>query len=173
YSNIVALGAAWQRGLVPVSLEALLRAVELNGVAVENNKLALSLGRLAVGDPQATASFLVQPAGEVPAHESLDALIARGVAHLTAYQDAAYAARFADFVARVRAGERALGADASLPFSRTVAQSLLKLMAFKDEYEVARLYTDGEFQRTLQQQFEGDIALEFYMAPPIFSKSKQ
>lgn len=172
YSNIVALGSAWQRGLVPVSMEALLRAVELNGVAVESNKLALSLGRLAAGDPQATASFLVQPGGEAREGESLDGLIARGVAHLTAYQNAAYAARYTDFVAKARAHEQALGADPSLPFTRAVAQSMLKLMAFKDEYEVARLYTDGEFQRTLRQQFEGDIALEFYMAPPVLSRAK-
>jgi indolepyruvate ferredoxin oxidoreductase len=172
YSNIVALGAAWQRGLVPVGLEALLRAVELNGVAIENNKLALALGRLAAGDPQATASFLVPSAAAVGEAEPLDALLARGIAHLTAYQDAAYAARYTEFVASVRAREAAIGADPALPFTRAVAQGLLKLMAYKDEYEVARLYTDGEFQRTLTQQFEGDIALEFYMAPPVLSRAR-
>jgi len=173
FSNVVALGAAWQRGLVPVSLEALLRAIELNGVAVDNNRLAFSLGRLAVGAPEAIEPLLrgeAMPAAAVP--QTLEAIVARGVAHLTAYQDARYARAYADFVARVRTREQALGADASLPFTRTVAEALLKLMAYKDEYEVARLYTDGEFRKTLRQQFEGDVALEFYMAPPVLSRAK-
>jgi indolepyruvate ferredoxin oxidoreductase len=101
----------------------------------------------------------------------VDGWIARGVRHLTDYQDAAYAQRYVDTVRRVRAREAALGADATLPFTRSVAQSLLKLMAYKDEYEVARLYTDGEFMTELMQQFEGDVALEFYMAPPLLSRS--
>jgi indolepyruvate ferredoxin oxidoreductase len=103
---------------------------------------------------------------------SLDAIVTRGMAHLTAYQDAAYAKQFANFVAKVRTREQSLGADASLPFTRAVAASLLKLMAYKDEYEVARLYTDGEFRRSLQQQFEGEVQLEFYMAPPVLSRAR-
>jgi indolepyruvate ferredoxin oxidoreductase len=107
--------------------------------------------------PQAVTSLLHEPqCGSAAATETLDALVTRGVQHLTGYQDRAYARRFADFVARVRVREAALGADPSLPFTRAVARSLLKLMAYKDEYEVARLYTDGEFLRTLAQQFEGD-----------------
>ncbi|HEX2544740.1 MAG TPA: indolepyruvate ferredoxin oxidoreductase family protein [Ramlibacter sp.] len=179
FSNIVALGSAWQRALVPVSLEALLRAIELNGVAVENNKLAFSLGRLAAGEPEAIAPLLRGEAMRDPVvqEESLDAIVARGVAHLTGYQSAAYARSYADFVAVVRARELSVtpaqaGAQGSLPFTRAVAQSLLKLMAYKDEYEVARLYTDGEFTKTLQQQFEGDVALEFYMAPPVLSRAR-
>jgi indolepyruvate ferredoxin oxidoreductase len=172
-SNILCLGYAWQRGLVPLSLEALLRAIELNGVAVDNNKLAFSLGRMAAANPLAIAALLD---GETPhtdvAPESVDAIVARGVAHLTGYQDASYARSYADFVATVRAREEALHADLSLPFTRAVAQGLMKLMAYKDEYEVARLYTDGEFQRTLKQQFEGDVQLEFYMAPPVISRAK-
>lgn len=179
FSNIVALGSAWQRGLVPVSLEALLRAIELNGVAVDSNRLAFSLGRLAAADAAAIESLLRGEALSAPEPETLDALIARGVAHLTAYQDAAYARSYADFVARVREREQALvipaeaGIQARLPFTHSVAQGLLKLMAYKDEYEVARLYTDGAFLRTLEQQFEGDIALEFYMAPPVLSRSRE
>ncbi|HEY0886494.1 MAG TPA: indolepyruvate ferredoxin oxidoreductase family protein [Ramlibacter sp.] len=173
YSNIVALGAAWQRGLVPVGQEALLRTVELNGVAVENNKLALALGRLAVAEPQAIVALLRgTPAEPARGDRTLDALIARGVAHLTGYQDAAYAKRYAGFVDEVRQREEALAADPALPFTRTVAQALLKLMAFKDEYEVARLYTDGEFTRSLREQFEGDFELEFYMAPPALSRGR-
>lgn len=171
-SNILAMGYAWQRGLIPLSLEALERAIELNGVAVENNKLAFALGRLAAGDPQAIAALRAGASAQAVEVEDVDALRARGIAHLTAYQDAAWAARYAAVVDRVRDREQALGADASLPLSRTVAQALLKLMAYKDEYEVARLYTDGEFLRTLKQQFDGDVGLEFYMAPPVLSRPK-
>ncbi|GAB3648253.1 indolepyruvate ferredoxin oxidoreductase family protein [Ramlibacter alkalitolerans] len=174
FSNIIALGSAWQRGLVPVSLDALQRAIELNGVAVDHNKLAFSLGRLAAGAPQAIEPLLRGEAMQAPAQaETLEAIVARGMEHLAGYQDARYARRYADFVARVRVREQALGADASLPFTRAVAASLLKLMAYKDEYEVARLYTDGEFRRALQQQFEGDIALEFFMAPPTLARAKE
>jgi indolepyruvate ferredoxin oxidoreductase len=170
FSNIVALGYAWQRGLVPVGVEALLHAIELNGVAVDNNQLALALGRLAAAQPQALAALQGAPAAPAQA-DTLEALVARGVAHLTGYQDAAYAQRFAQAVERVRAREAKVGGDASLPLARTFAQGLLKLMAYKDEYEVARLYTDGAFQQSLRQQFEGEVALEFYMAPPVLSRA--
>jgi len=102
----------------------------------------------------------------------LDAIVARGVAHLTGYQSAAYAQRYSGFIAQVRSREESLAADAALPFTRAVALGLLKLMAYKDEYEVARLYTDGAFRRSLQQQFEGDVHLEFYMAPPVLGHSR-
>jgi indolepyruvate ferredoxin oxidoreductase len=171
-SNIVALGFAWQRGLVPVSVEALQRALELNGVAVENNKRAFALGRLAAADPAAVGAMLGDAAAEPAQDGSLDALLARGAAHLTAYQDAAYAQRYADAVNAARRSEDKLGADPALPFTRAVARALLKLMAYKDEYEVARLYTDGTFARTLAQQFEGDVRLEFYMAPPALARAK-
>jgi indolepyruvate ferredoxin oxidoreductase len=187
YSNIVALGSAWQRGLVPLSLEALQRAIELNGVAVENNRLAFSLGRLAAGDAAALESLLRGDTLAATEPDTLEAIVARGLAHLTAYQDGAYARRYAEFVEKVRAREASVipasplvipakaGTQSALPlpFTRAVAQALLKLMAYKDEYEVARLYTDGAFQRTLHQQFEGDIALEFYMAPPALSRSRE
>ena len=142
-------------------------------MGVENNKLAFSLGRLAAADPQAVGALLREPPPEpLPEAETLDAIVARGMAHLAGYQGTAYARRYADAVARVRTREASLGADASLPFTRAVAQSLRKLMAYKDEYEVARLYTDGEFRKALQQQFEGDTALEFYMAPPLLSRAR-
>ncbi len=171
-SNILCLGYAWQRGLVPVGLEAILRAIELNNVAVENNKLAFSLGRVAAADPGAVEELLSDEMQAEPGVEPLEALVQRGVRHLAGYQDSAYARSYSDFIADVMAREKSLGADGTLPFTRAVAQSLLKLMAYKDEYEVARLYTDGEFQRALRQQFEGDVALEFYMAPPVISKAR-
>ena len=173
-ANILALGYAWQRALVPLSLAALMRAIELNGVAVQNNLLAFALGRLAAADPAACdalrgdAAAAERPGGV----ETVESLLARGVEHLTGYQDAAYAQRYAERVRRVQAAEARLGADASLPFTRAVAASLLKLMAYKDEYEVARLYTDGRFRHALAQQFDGDVRLEFYMAPPLLSRAK-
>jgi indolepyruvate ferredoxin oxidoreductase len=170
-SNVVCLGYAWQCGVIPVTLKALLRAIELNGVAVEGNKLAFSVGRLAAADPAALEQLLLTRA-EDPRAETLERLVQRGVQHLTAYQDAAYARRYVDFVGKVHERERQLAADPQMPLTRAVARSLLKLMAYKDEYEVARLYTDGTFKQALQQQFEGDFALEFYMAPPFLGRGK-
>ncbi|WP_374666105.1 indolepyruvate ferredoxin oxidoreductase family protein [Ramlibacter sp.] len=175
YSNIVALGAAWQRGLVPLSLAAMQRAIELNGVAVPSNRLAFSLGRLAEADAAALHALLEDDASpsSTTQPEPLDKLVARAMAHLTAWQDASWARRYADVVAMAREREEALGTDESLPFTRAVAQGLLKLMAYKDEYEVARLYTDGEFLHQLQHQFEGDFQLEFHMAPPLLSRPRE
>ncbi len=169
-ANVLALGFAWQRGLVPVSLAALQRAIELNGVAIEANKLAFALGRLAAADPAACERLREGHAEEPVALESLEALIERHAAHLAAWQDTAWATRYRKAVAAARERETQLGADASLPFTRAVAMSLGKLMAYKDEYEVARLYTDGGFQQQLREQFEGDLKLEFHMAPPLIAR---
>ncbi|HET9644267.1 MAG TPA: indolepyruvate ferredoxin oxidoreductase family protein [Burkholderiaceae bacterium] len=172
-SNILAMGFAWQRGLIPVSLPAIERAIELNGVAVDNNKLAFSLGRLAAHDPAAIERLLDEHGRRVnTGPETLETIVSRGVRHLGGYQDATYARRYREFVEQVRRVEKSLGGDESLPLTRTVAQALLKLMAYKDEYEVARLYTDGEFAESLRQQFDGDFELEFYMAPPLLSRAK-
>jgi indolepyruvate ferredoxin oxidoreductase len=171
-ANMLTLGFAWQRGLVPLGNAAMLRAIELNGVAVDTNKLAFSLGRLHAASPAALRDLVQDESLDAPPVETLDALIARGAAHLTAYQSAAYAARYADFVDTVRRREQRLGTDTALPFTHAVARSLLKLMAYKDEYEVARLHTDGHLTQALRQQFEGDFAIEFYMAPPFLSRSK-
>ncbi len=172
-SNIVALGHAWQRGLVPVGLAAIERAIELNGVAVAANRVAFSLGRIAAADPAALGRLLATPMTTVePATESVDALVARAVVHLTAYQDAAWAARYVAAVAAVRTHETALGIDPTLPLSRAVAGSLHKLMTYKDEYEVARLYTDGSFDAALAAQFEGEPVLRFHMAPPLLARPR-
>ncbi len=169
-ANVLALGFAWQRGLVPVSGPALQRAIELNGVAIEANKLAFALGRLAAADPAACERLREGHADEPVREETLDALIEHHAAHLAVWQDAAWAARYRRTVAAARKRETQLGADASLPFTRAVAMSLGKLMAYKDEYEVARLYTDGGFERQLREQFEGDLKLEFHMAPPLIAR---
>jgi indolepyruvate ferredoxin oxidoreductase len=168
-ANVLAMGYAWQRGLVPVGLAALQRAIELNAVAVDRNLLSFALGRLAAGNPGA----LKEDTAAQPADDSLEGLIVRGVAHLTAYQNSRWADRFVRVVRRTVLAEQAcLHGDASMPLARAVARSLTKLMSYKDEYEVARLYTDGSFQRQLVDQFEGDIKIEFHMAPAFFSRVK-
>lgn len=171
-ANMMTLGYAWQRGLVPVGLDAIQRAVELNGVAVETNQLAFALGRAEAAAPGQLHRLLHSQPVDDREPETLQAVMERAVAHLTAYQNAAYAQRFAAFVEQVRGREEALGAGAQLPFTMAVARSLFKLMACKDEYEVARLYTDGGFEEALRDQFEGDFRLEFYLAPPLLSRPK-
>jgi indolepyruvate ferredoxin oxidoreductase len=172
-SNILAMGYAWQRGLVPLGLPAMRRAIELNGVAVENNLKAFSLGRLAAADPVACRELLHEPDPATLHAETLDEIIERAVRHLTAYQDARYAERYRRLVTATRAAEAELtGADPEWPLTRAVATQMRRLMAYKDEYEVARLYTDGTFVRQLADQFEGDFELEFYMAPPAFAKPR-
>jgi indolepyruvate ferredoxin oxidoreductase len=169
-ANIVMLGVAYQHGLVPVSEAALIRVIELNGVAVAMNKAAFALGRLAVAAPDALdrlagsgASTRAEP-DEGPA--ALDALIARREAFLTDYQDAALARRWRTLVERVRRAESPLGSEA---LTEAVARQYARLLAVKDEYEVARLYTDGAFTRSLHEQFERWDALTFHMAPPLLA----
>ncbi|MEO6895019.1 MAG: indolepyruvate ferredoxin oxidoreductase family protein, partial [Caldimonas sp.] len=173
-SNILALGYAWQRGLVPVSLPAMLRAIELNNVAVASNKAAFSLGRLAAADPAAARELLREPAAESERVETIDELTERSARFLAAYQNEAWAARYRRIVETVRERERAVaGPDSAMSLTRAVATQLRKLMAYKDEYEVARLYTDGEFQKRIAEEFEGEgMKLEFYMAPPALVKPK-
>ncbi|MEO6352745.1 MAG: DUF6537 domain-containing protein, partial [Burkholderiaceae bacterium] len=176
-ANILALGYAWQRGLIPIGLPAMLRAIELNGVAVQMNQMAFNLGRLAAGNPPALQALL--PGAVVPAASAgsplctLDELIAQRIEHLRAYQDDAYAQRYRTLVERVRERERSLtGTEARtrLLLTESVALHFARLMAYKDEYEVARLYTDGAFQKQLAAQFEGDYTLEFLLAPPVLSR---
>ena len=162
--NLFLLGFAWQRGLVPVSREALERAIEINGVAVQFNKQAFLWGRRAAHDPERVMG-LVQGALEKPRRLSLDELIADRERRLTAYQNTAYAKGYTDFVNRVRDKD----SHSEQQLTRAVAEALYKLMAYKDEYEVARLYTDGKFQRNLQAQFSGDYKLRFHLAPPLLS----
>lgn len=242
-TNLFMLGYAWQLGLVPISHTALMRAIELNGAAVEMNQQAFAWGRLAAVDPQAVAaaaglvsnpvtadervpdglrqlppgdwegsewgstsaprpvraerewrglpesgsaegdapsSPLDVATGEVAAlplddlrlSRSLDELVARRGKFLADYQDAAYARRYAELVARVRGAEGSR-VPGSTVLAEAVARYAFKLMAYKDEYEVARLYTSGEFQRRLQQQFEGDYTLRFHLAPPLLAKKDE
>lgn len=168
-TNLFMLGYAWQRGELPLTEAALLRAIEMNGVAVESNKKSFLWGRRAADD-LARVERIAVPAQPVVLRmpETLDKLLARRVAFLTSYQDERYAAGFAAVVQLVRQAEALLGQGDKL--SLAVARNLSKLMAYKDEYEVARLYTDGSFTQHLQQQFEGDYKLSFNLAPPLLAK---
>jgi indolepyruvate ferredoxin oxidoreductase len=169
-ANLFMLGYAFQKGLVPLGVAAISRAIELNGTAVEASKLAFAWGRLAAHD-LATVLARARPLlREESAQEaaSLEAIVEHRIAELTAYQDAAYARRYREFVGEVTDAERrTTGTTGS--FAGAVARNLFKLMAYKDEYEVARLYTSGAFLDKLGRQFEGDFKLSFHLAPPILA----
>jgi indolepyruvate ferredoxin oxidoreductase len=168
YINPMVLGYAWQKGWVPLHRASLLRAMELNEVQVKNNQLAFEWGRHAAHDLPAVMALL-RPAQVVQFHkrESLDALIQKRVAALTDYQDAAYAARYSALVDQVREAELALNKTV---LTETVARNLFKLMAYKDEYEVARLHTDPAFLQRIADQFEGDYKVHYHLAPPLMAK---
>jgi indolepyruvate ferredoxin oxidoreductase len=171
YTNPMLMGYAWQQGLIPLSRESIQRAIELNGVAVENNKAAFEWGRLAAHDP-AALERLMTPAQliELRPRETLETIIARRVEFLTAYQNAAYANRYRDFVEKVRAAEVPLGRST---LAEAVARNLFKLMAYKDEYEVARLHAETGFRERIAGMFEGDYQVHYHLAPPLFAKRNE
>ena len=173
YTNPMMLGFAWQKGWIPLELASLMRAIELNGVAVANNKLAFEWGRRAANDPAAVHKLLApsQVIAFAPRNQqTLDAMVNSRVEFLTLYQNAAYARDYAAFVAKVRAAEQALGHGDKLPLSEAVARYLFKLMAYKDEYEVARLHTDAAFLNKVHAMFEGDFKLNYHLAPPLLAR---
>ncbi|MEO6973544.1 MAG: indolepyruvate ferredoxin oxidoreductase family protein, partial [Rhodoferax sp.] len=171
YTNPMMLGYAWQKGWIPLGLESLTRAIELNAVAVDNNKAAFEWGRRAAHDPQSVAQ-LVSPGQviEFKKRTSLDDMVATRVEFLTGYQNAAYAAQYTAFVGKVRQAESKLG---KTQLTEAVARYLFKLMAYKDEYEVARLHTDTAFLGKIQRMFEGDFKLNYHLAPPLFAKRNE
>ena len=168
-SNIVMLGVAFQRGLIPVSEAALLRAIELNGVAVETNKAAFALGRLAVAAPDALKRLAGADAPAAAPADTLDALIERRSRFLADYQDAGVRAPLPR--PRRSRAQRGVGPRRrSLQLTQAVARNYATLLAIKDEYEVARLYTDGAFLASLGEQFERWQGLHFHMAPPLLAR---
>lgn len=166
-TNIFMLGYAAQKGLLPLSVPAIQEAIRLNGTFVEGNLRTFALGRLAAHDPEALAAELQSSAEQIVPLETVDDVLASRMRLLTAYQNAPYAQRYHDFISHVRQRVAALKLPEGERFVREVALTLARLMAYKDEYEVARLYTDGTFMRRLHAQFGGDFKLDFHLAPPM------
>jgi indolepyruvate ferredoxin oxidoreductase len=164
-SNLFLLGYAYQKGLVPVSWQALERAIELNAVAVDFNKQAFLWGRRTVHQPERVLQ-LAEAALKKPEPMTLEQLISDRSERLVQFQDASYAEQYTALVTEVRD----VDIDESKQLTTAVAKTLFKLMAYKDEYEVARLYTDGEFLRKLREQFKGNYTVKFHLAPPLLSK---
>jgi indolepyruvate ferredoxin oxidoreductase len=158
YANMIMLGFAWQKGLVPVSSRALYRAIRLNDVDAEDNLQAFELGRRAAFAPAETAP---DPAPPTPSTMPLEALIGHRARELEAYQDAAYARRY-------RARVEAVAGLGSEELTRAAAANLFKLMAYKDEYEVARLYSDGRFRAVREATFKGGAA-KVLLSPPLIA----
>ncbi len=170
-TNMFMLGYCWQKGWVPLARASIERAIELNGVQVEFNLGSFLWGRRAAVDLE-RVQRIAAPAEVIPIgrhfSRSLDEVIERRVAHLTAYQDAAYAARYKALVDRVRVAEQERAGSSRL--AETVARNYAKLMAYKDEYEVARLHADPAFLNSIRERFEGDYRLVFHLAPPLWAK---
>jgi indolepyruvate ferredoxin oxidoreductase len=166
-ANLFTLGFAYQHGLVPIDAQAIDEAIRLNGAAVKLNQQAFLWGRRAAYDLKAVEA-IIAPRGPAKTTETLDEMIERRGAFLIDYQDQAYAKQYADFVAQVRQKEKQL-VKGQTALTEAVARYLFKLMAYKDEYEVARLYSNGAFAGALGKKFKGG-ALSFYLAPPLFAK---
>ena len=170
-TNMFMLGYAWQKSWVPLNHAAIMRAIELNGVAIDFNKQAFNWGRVAANDLEAVIR-LTTPAQviELKRAPTLEDTINKRLAFLTEYQNAAYAQTYADFVEKIKAAEANIVDGKPLRLTEAVAKYLFKLMAYKDEYEVARLYTDGKFQKKVADMFEGDYSINFHLAPPLLAK---
>jgi indolepyruvate ferredoxin oxidoreductase len=173
-TNIMMMGYAYQKGLLPLSADAIEQAIEVNGVSIKMNTQAFRLGRLAAADP-ARLEAMMEGQDEAHAPKSLDAMtldeiIAHRMKHLTAYQNEQLAQRYRRLVDQVR--DAALKGDYGEALPRAVAINYAKLLAYKDEYEVARLFTDGSFEQQLRDQFEGDFKFNFNLAPPILGGGK-
>ena len=172
-TNLFMVGYAWQKGLIPIGEAAIMQAIELNGAAVEANKKAFEWGRRAAVDVVSVQRAATPPEARPESQrlsQTLEETISRRRVFLAAYQNEAYARRYEDFVARVRTAEQSK-APGSTQLTSVVARYLFKLMAYKDEYEVARLYTDTDFLKRVENQFEGDYRLKLHLAPPLWAKT--
>ena len=168
YTNPLILGFAWQKSRVPLSHAALMRAIELNAVQVDNNTAAFEWGRRCAHDlASVQALFKAAQVIEFVKKPSQTEMLTKRVAFLTAYQNAAYAQTYQAFVEKVRAVEAPLG---KTTLTEAVTRYLFKLMAYKDEYEVARLHTDTGFLNKVNAMFEGDFKLNYHLAPPLLAK---
>ncbi len=165
-ANVFILGVALQRGLLPVSAAALDRAFELFGSRLEQNRQALALGRYAALEPERVETMRRSRRPPEQRRTTLEDIVEYREAFLTDYQDAAYAKRYTDWVSRVREAEQAAAQSTAL--AESVARYYFKLLAYKDEYEVARLYAETDFLERLADDYDGDISLSIYLAPPVF-----
>jgi indolepyruvate ferredoxin oxidoreductase len=170
YTNPFMLGYAWQKGWLPLAYETMVRAIEINGIAVENNRKAFEWGRYAAHDLDAVRRIAF-PDNVVELKRfsnSLEELVARRVEFLAGYQNARYAQRYSDLVERVRKVESDRLQSSKL--AEAVARNYFRLLAYKDEYEVGRLHSDPAFRAKIAAQFEGDYALNFHLAPPLLAR---
>ncbi|PCI45977.1 MAG: pyruvate ferredoxin oxidoreductase [Alphaproteobacteria bacterium] len=168
-TNMFLFGYAWQKGKVPLSLGAIYRAIELNGIAINGNKQSFSWGRIAATDMALVERSLPHPIKQTSLLTTLEDIVAYRAEYLTDYQDQGLADRYRNAVNKIHDLETSMGGKAH-DLSKAVARNYFKLLAIKDEYEVARLYTNGEFEKKIHQQFEGDFKIHFHMAPPLLAR---
>jgi indolepyruvate ferredoxin oxidoreductase len=168
FANVMMLGAAWQAGLVPLSLGALMKAIDLNGVKPDQNKRAFGWGRLVVQNRAAVEAAANLP---VSAIQTVDQMIERRAAFLAEYQDEAWADTFHTTIENVREAETEITGAAG-PLTEAATKGLFKLMSYKDEYEVARLHSQTGFIEGLKDRFDGDITIRHHLAPPMLSGAK-
>ncbi|NKD84981.1 indolepyruvate ferredoxin oxidoreductase family protein [Haematospirillum jordaniae] len=170
-TNLFLIGYAWQKGLIPLSRESIMRAIELNGVRPEFNRMAFTWGRHTAVAPEQVADIAFPD--KVPAHhnssETLDDIISRRSVFLESWQDRRWANHYETSIKELRRAEEKLRNN-STALTAAAARSLFKLMSYKDEYEVARLYSDSSFMSNLKAQFEGKLKLTFYLAPPLLAR---
>ena len=170
FTNVFLLGFAWQKGLVPLAEDSILQAIELNGTAAQASRAAFLWGRRAAVDAGQVIALIGKPEGARPElSRNIEEAIARRAAYLTSYQDPRYARRYTDMLARVEQAERRLPGQ-SRRLRAAVASSYFRLLAYKDEYEVARLYSDPAFLDQIRASFEGDYRIRFHLAPPLLAR---
>ena len=169
-TNMFMAGYAWQKGLIPLSADAIDQAIELNGAAVDANRKAFDWGRRAAHEPETVGELLDDLEGAVLDRqaETLDQLIDRRARFLMDYQNQAWADRYRGAVETVRSADTPM--ERQMALCDAAARGLFKLMSYKDEYEVARLYTDTGFRERLARQFDGDFKIKFHLAPPAFAR---
>ena len=169
YANVLMLGYAWQQGLLPVSLSALMRAIELNAVEIEKNKTAFGWGRVAAADITGL-NQIIEPIAALPEpEESLEKAIDRRTEFLVGYQDQNLADRYLAMTERVRAAEISVSGDDSESLTRSVAKAYFKTIAYKDEYEVARLHTNTDFLKNIRSDYGKKARIRFHLAPPMLN----
>jgi indolepyruvate ferredoxin oxidoreductase len=171
YANVLMLGYAWQKGLVPVSIEAISRAIELNGVEVDRNKDAFSWGRIAAGNPDTIKALLETPHPLAAQDETLDQIVQRRAEFLIDYQNHALAEKYHQLVNRVRTAEEQYALSGNSSLTNAVARAYFKLLAYKDEYEVARLHTATGFLEKIKRDYGNKARVNFHLAPPLLQTS--